>query len=621
MYSILKSAVLIAVSICFFAYIGIIWSGTAAPKMEALADSLATVELVPYKAKNGKWGLSTLSHQVVLPCRYDDITIEEEAPQAILIKQGKYWYVFDRKGNAIIAEGYERISFRDNYWHLAKTKYGTKILRDASGKRTIVEGYYGYGRRDNLILGYTELMKETHIFDTTGKRLSDEAYSNVLTLNSKAAYVLVSLDRNNYAMFSPEKGRISDYIFGYNVSGASNYIAADEKDSTTIYKSYSGKNFENFSGFGAKTKYLIYDSLLLPIDISFRTSPDSIIIDSAISHTGNKYLFSYKYITNDIISIQTIVAFSIDNGKTYRFAISYDVNRIPVSKYTVTAEELATIYSAFDMQKGLYIVSKDGKFGVWSAKTKQMLVAAEYSKVFCVQCGLYGNLEIDLKYPYRNRLILTNDKGGILLNPQNQTMQNISGFDAPMNNTYVKNIFTDYLYIEDWSSKYYAIYSVKTGKMLSILNSDLSDIVNENQKIFCLDSINGGVPLMQIKPNNELVQLAIVPNIKKYSIDFAWDNGIIGELHSSDNEIIFYDLAGKKLQAMDKENTYVYDYGVLVNKQTIYNTKLEKVDYSPKGEIYASGSVLIDISVKKDEDGDKTECVYLDWSGKAYAEQ
>lgn len=99
----------------------------------------------------------------------------------------------------------------------------------------------------------------------------------------------------------------------------------------------------------------------MPINISFDTSPDSVIIDSAISHTGNKQIFSYKRIVSNMLS-SPCNGFSIDNGKTYHFAPSYDFNRNSVPKYTVTAEELATIYSVFDIQKGQYVVLKDG---VW----------------------------------------------------------------------------------------------------------------------------------------------------------------------------------------------------------------------------------------------------------------
>jgi hypothetical protein len=621
MFSKLKSALLFTVLLCVFAYMGMSCGAPPAPKMQALADSLATQELVPYKGKNGKWGLSTLSHQVVLPCEYDDITIEEEIPLAIFIKQGEYWYVFDRKGNPIITEGYKYMSFRDNYWHLTKKEKGTTTLRDASGKRTIIEGYHGYRIDNNLILAYTDKMIETHIFDTTGKRLSNEAYAIVFKLNAESSYSLVSLDKDKYAVFSLEKGRISDYIFSINASGASDYIAVDKNDTAKIYKSYSGKNFEDFSGFDAEKDYLIYDSLLLPINTYFDTPSDSIIIDSAISYTGNKQIFSYKSAQKDITLGISTIAFSIDNGKTYRFIRSYDINRIPVPKYTVTAEELATIYSPIDIQKGQYIVLKDGKFGVWSAKTKQMLVAAEYNKVFYIRAEFYTSLDKQLKYPYQNNLILTNDKGGILFNPKSETTQNISGFDAPSNNTYIKNIFTDYLYIYDSKSKYYAIYSIKAGKIIGKLSSAFQDMVNENQKIFYLDSINGGMPLMQIKPNNELVQLAIIPNIKDNSINHAWDNGIVGKSYFSGDEMIWYDFAGKKIQAMDNENTYVYNWGIVYDKQTIYNTKLEKINYSPQGKIYTAGSVLVDFYGKKDENGNKSERLYLDWSGKPYAEQ
>jgi hypothetical protein len=620
MFSTLKSALLFAVLLFIFAYMGMSCGAPAAPKMQALHDSLATAELVPYKAKNGKWGLSTLSHQVVLACEYDNIEVLQEQPDMILIKQNDYWYVFDRKGNAIIAEGYKYISFRDDYWHLTKKKNGAEILRDASGKRTIVEGYERYYINGDWILAHDGKIDGVHIFDTTGKLLSKEVFSSVSRLYSTNNYALVSLNKKANAIFSPEKGVISDYVFNNEIINASDYIVAQKDDTIKTYKTYAGKILNSFNILNERTSYIIHDSLLLPINTSFSNSIDSLIIDSAISHTGNKQLFSYKYINRNINSFKDIIAFSVDNGKNYHFVIEYYLDVSTPTKYTLTAEELAAVYSAFDINKGQYIVLKDGKYGVWSARTKQMLVAAEYDKVHHIKFVPYITKEMKMQYPYSNRLILTNDKGGILFDPNSKSSQNISGFDVPINNIRVENIFADYLYISDYDSKYYALYSIKGGKVLGKLNSAFRNLVNQSQQIFHLDSINGGVPLMQINPNNELVQLAIVPSLKDNAIDFAWANGIVGKNHLNSDEIIWYDFGGKKLQAMDFKKAYAYDYGILVNQQTIYNTKLEKVDYSPKGEIYARGSVLVDIYGEENENGRKTERVYLDWSGKAYAE-
>ena len=621
MFSKLKSALLFAVLLSIFAYMGISCGAPAAPKMQALHDSLATVELVPYKSKNGKWGLSTLSHQVVLPCEYERIAIEKEAPQAILIKQGEYWYVFDRKGNAIIAEGYKNISFQDDYWHLIKEENGTRILRDASGKRTIAEGYDHYYINGDWIVAHDGKIDGVHIFDTTGKLLSKEVYSSASKLHTHSFYGIVSLDKKGSAVFSPEKGRISDYVFSTRISNANDYIFSQKNDSIKTYKTYEGKTLDSFNILNQDKHYIIHDSLLLPINTSFSEAIDSLIIDSAISHTGNKQPFSYKYINRNINSYIDVIAFSVDNGKTYHFLIGYYMGVNSTTKYRLTAEELATVYSALDINKGQYVVLKDGKFGVWSARTKQMLVAAEYTKIHHIKSVPYITYEMKMQYPYSNRLILTNDKGGILFDQNSETMQNISGFDMPMNNIQVENIFADYLYISDYNSKYYAIYSIKAGKILGKLNSAFRDVVNQSQKIFYLDSINGGMPLMQIKPNYELVQLAIIPNLENNSIDFAWDSGIIGKNDFDSNEIIWYDFAGEKVQAMEFKKAYVYDYGIIEDKKTIYNTKLEKVDYTPKGEIYASGSVLVDVYGREDKHGKKMERVYLDWSGKLYAEQ
>jgi hypothetical protein len=621
MFSKLKSALLFAVLLCVFAYMGMSCGAPAAPKMQALHDSLATVELVPYKGKNGKWGLSTLSHQVVLACEYDDVAIEEEFPQAIFIKQGEYWYVFDRKGNAIIAEGYKYISFRDDYWHLTKKEKGTVTLRDASGQRTIAEGYNNYYINGDWILAHDGKIDGTHILDTTGKLLSKEVYSSVRRLYSTNNYALVSLYKKDNAIFSPEKGVISDYVFSTNVLNASDYIVAQKDDTIKTYKSYEGKTLDSFNILNQEKDYIIHGSLLLPINTSFSEAIDSLIIDSAISHTGNKQLFSYKYLSRNINSFKDVMAFSVDNGKTYHFIVGYYMGVSTPTKYTLTAEELATVYSAFDIDKGQYIVLKDGKYGVWSAKTKKMLIAAEYDKVHHIKFVPYITNEMKMQYPYSNRLILTNDKGGILFDPKNESSQNISGFDMPINNIRVENIFADYLYISDYDSKYHAIYSIKAGKVLGKLNSAFRSVVNQSQKLFYLDSINGGMPLMQIKPNNELVQLAIVPNLKYNAIDFAWDNGLVGKNDLDSDEIIWYDFAGEKVQAMDFKKAYVYDYGIIEDKKTIYNTKLEKVDYTPKGEIYARGSVIVDVYGKENEDGRKSERVYLDWSGKRYAEE
>lgn len=128
-----------------------------------------------------------------------------------------------------------------------KKKNGAMTLCDASGKRAILEDYEHYYIYHNLIVAYTDKMNNTHIFDTTGKRLGNETYKSTTILNAESSYMLVSLDKNKYAVFSPEKGRISDYIFSIDVSGASDYIAVDKNDTAIIYKSYSGKNFEDFS--------------------------------------------------------------------------------------------------------------------------------------------------------------------------------------------------------------------------------------------------------------------------------------------------------------------------------------------------------------------------------------
>ena len=621
MFSKLKSALLFTVLLCAFAYMGISCGAPAAPKMQALHDSLATQELVPYKAKNGKWGLSTLSHQVVLPCEYEDIEIWTNKPEIIMIKQGEYWYVFDRKGNAIIAEGYKYISFQDNYWHLTKDKNIKAILRDASGKRTIIQNYHVYSIYGNFILCYNDKFNEKHIFDTTGKQLSNEVYSHVLTSNTQSSHALVSLDEKKYAAFSAEKGRITDYIFSNQADIINNYLINESDKDAIIIKNYSNEILYHLNFNDYKKSYIIYDSLILPIYTPYHVTADNLMTDTAISCTGRKQEFSYKHIERKKIYNHDMTAFSIDNGKTYHLIVSYYLDHSAVSKYTLTAEELASIYSPLDIHEGQYIVLKDGKYGVWSSITKKMLVAAEYTKFHHIRSNFFESSNQKTKYPYHNRLILTNDKGGILFDPKSKTSQNLSGFDMPSNNMYVKNTFADYLCINDDNSKYYAIYSVKAGKIIGILNNAFKDMVNESQKIFCLYSTNDEIPLMQIMPNNELVELAIVPNIKDNSIDFAWDNGIVSKSYFSDNEIIWYDFAGKTIQLLDYTNTYVSEYGAIVNQQLIYDIKLDKVNYRFEGEIYPSGSVLVDVYGEKDEDGNKRERVYLDWSGKTYAEQ
>ena len=621
MFSKLKSALLFAVLFGLFAYMGISCGAPAAPKMQALADSLATAELVPYKGKNGKWGLSTLSHQVVLPCEYEDIEVLQEQPNMILIKQNGYWYGFDRKGNVIIAEGYKDIFLYDNYWYLAKKENGAKVMRDASGKRTIAEGYTYYSAHADWIVAKNETGDKANIFDTTGKQLSKEKYMSAFKPHEYYSHGLVTLDNKKYAIFSAEKGRLTDYNFNATQAGSSDYIIVKSGDTEDKYSNYSGEILNPADSAGDYKSYIVFDSLLLPIHTSFTNPPDSFITSKGISHTKQNYMFTYKHIKDNILFIPDGIVFSVDNGKTYHFVLEYYLNINAVAKYALTTEEFAAVYTPIDVYKGQYIVLKDGKFGVWSAKTKQMLVPAEYTKIHHLQPAIFMSFDMQQKYLYQNRLILTNDKDGVLFDPKNETSQNISGFDVPSNNMDVRNIFADYLFIRDDSSKYYAIYSIKAGKILGKLNSPFSNVVNQTQKIFYLDSINGGMPLMQINPNNELVQLAIVPNLEDNSINFAWDSGIIGKKNRESYDIDWYNFEGKKIQSMDGDKCEVNDYGVIENGAIIYNTKLEKVDYKPKGKIYAMGKVIKDI-FKADMNKDtKSEWLYLDWSGKRYAEQ
>jgi hypothetical protein len=641
---------LISVLICVFLCQSTGCGVPTAPKVQALHDSLATQELVPYRAKNGKWGLSTLAHQVVLPCLYDEVKIEADAPELLFVREKEYWFGYNRKGELVVPEGYKEITVEGNFLILTRNQENTGVLRHRITNKNIISGYNDYSIIDAWVIASEhKTLLGTNIFDTTGRKIDSLSYSgivggvvnnnNYITI-SKDENISLSKDEKACAILSLEKGKISGFHFPLILNNANDYWVAHYTLDTTSYFNLEGKLLQEFNT-NLNIRPIMYDSLLILLNEEYLYgTSDTFDYIKAISINNNTYPIIYKRLNDKYRINSRAVVFSLDSGNTYNIIYNSFIVKSTQKRLAISKAELADIVGFFAPLPDVYLVKKNKKLGIWSAKTKEMLVPAEYTNVYSIGENspfLSFNSGGKNNVPHKNKVLLCSNSKYLLFDPVTQStkeLKNLNKVDLNIAaaDTYifvgVKNLFGDILIISDIKKDIYYIYDMSAEKVIEVFNCSNIIVANyEKQYIWIVDY------LQQPKfPENKLqYQLVRIANQRAEKISepiiinernhlgIAWSSGVYEEISYSELRVFFRNIKGDTLATFEYRGISIYPSGMVVNGKTIYDTQMVKGKYKPRGQLMVENNIIIDnYYIEKEH---RFERLYIDWSGKPYAEE
>lgn len=605
-------------------------------EMSALPDSLQTVQLVPYRAKNGKWGLSTLAHKVVLPCEYENIKILPNVPELVFIYADKYWYAYNRKGERVITEGFE--SVRENGGFLIFGMNDTvSTLRDRSGKRVILSGYKDYDITADWVFAKTRRVNQGYIFDTTGKQIDTTLYQYRLIFYNNNRYTAVSnlieedYDKKRYAIFSINKGRISDYIFSRGISNASDYWVTQSIDSGYIYINLAGQSIYKENYYLDKNRVTVTDSLLLLIDKYNVDIRGKTFRDKAISYTGNIYSIVYQCKENPLYYDNTDLFFSLDSGKIYRQTVKKHIwdEYVTINPALLSKEEVEMIVMSIPSLSDTYVVRKNSKFGVWSAQSKQMIIPAKYDTVYPVIDKRPISSTNNRKYD--DILLFCTATESIIYDPLLATQHTIKALNKgdslhifAQPKSFVSAILADIYIIRDIKKDISYFYNLKTDKIIGECKGFVRRLnaANEAEKVIFERPKTGMYRLGFINMDSIRWETTAISVDSFLDIDYFWTSNLFASIGERNiDSIIYRNIKGVEVAVFSRGTHTFSPYG-FINDKFIYDTQLNKSNYVVKGYLDIQDNLIIDSYMVQTGNNPQTqEELYIDWSGKPYAEE
>jgi len=610
------------------------------PKITALSDSFATVQLVPYRAKNGKWGLSTLAHQVVLPCLYDEVKIEADAPELLFVREKEYWFGYNRKGELVVPEGYREIKVEGNFLILEGNQENTGVLRHSITNKNIISGYRHYKIENAwVIASKSKTVSGDNIFDTTGRKIDSLSYEFMGKVVLNDNYIAFSQSLPNFAILSFEKGKISGFHFPQFVDNANDYWVETSSGDTTSYFNLEGKLLQQFNR-NATIRPDMYDSLLILLNTEYllHNDTDTFNYGKAISINNNTYPIIYKRLNNKYRIYSDAVVFSLDSGKTYNIIDNSFMGQNTQKRLAISKAELADIVGFFEPLPDVYLVKKNKKLGIWSAKTKEMLVPAEYTMVYPIgESHSFSSFNLeDKKYVlHEDKILLSSNSKYLLFDPITQSTKELKnlnkvGLNKATTDTYnfvdVENLFGDILIISD-DGKHY-LYDMSAEKVIEVFNCSSIDVANyEKQFVWIVNKLYQP----EVSVNKSEYQLLKIANqsIEKISepitvkekgfLGIAWGSGVFEDNTVLGKNALFRNIKGDTLATFEHRDISTYPSGIIEKNKIIYDTQMVKGKYKPKGQLMVENNIIIDkYYIEKEH---RFERLYIDWSGKPYAEE
>lgn len=336
-------------------------------------------------SKDGKWGVIDTKGNVIVDCKYDDITALKGVENSLLTEvDGKYG-IIDYVGSVIIENEYESIE------PLANTYENGYIVENADGKYGVIT----YTKTNVVAEEYDDIknvygngnyyiVKEGdnwEIIDTDAKKYLEGEYDDIIDINGENAIVSNGNKLGVVAIADGKNIIDIDYDIithasgdNYIVSRDSKYGIIDSNGNMLLEPSYTNIVYRDTAGFyEASTENGTSD--LLDSDLNVKLS--NVIISEL--NTSNGYVKvrqngEYKYYNfrfeekanMDILSGNTIFLSRNEEGM-YGFV---DRNGNVVTDYIY---EDATEQNAF----GYASVKKDGLWGAINSRG-QIAVAPAY---------------------------------------------------------------------------------------------------------------------------------------------------------------------------------------------------------------------------------------------------
>jgi hypothetical protein len=616
------------------------------PKITALSDSFATVQLVPYRAKNGKWGLSTLAHQVVLPCLYDEVKIEADAPELLFVREKEYWFGYNRKGELVVPEGYREVKVEGNFLILEGNQENTGVLRHSITNKNIISGYRHYKIENAwVIASKSKTVSGDNIFDTTGRKIDSLSYEFMGKVVQNDNYIAFSQSLPNFAILSFEKGKISGFHFPQFIDNANDYWVETSSGDTTSYFNMEGKLLQQFNR-NATIRPDMYDSLLILLNTEYllHNDTDTFNYGKAISINNNTYPIIYKRLNDKYRINSRAVVFSLDSGNTYNIIYNSFIVKSTQKRLAISKAELADIVGFFAPLPDVYLVKKNKKLGIWSAKTKEMLVPAEYTNAYPIKeshAFLTLNSEDKNSVPHKDKVLLCSNSKYLLFDPATQSTKELKnlnkvGLNKATTDTYnfvdVENLFGDILIISDDDSNHY-LYDMSVEKVIEVFNCSTIRVANyEKQYIWILDYLHQP----EVPENKSQYQLVKIANQRAEKISepirikdrnylgIAWSSGVFEEKNlqddiNSQSNVLFRNIKGDTLATFGRIDVSTYSGGIIEKNKIIYDTQMVKGKYKPRGQLMVENNIIIDnYYIEKEH---RFERLYIDWSGKPYAEE
>ncbi|PKQ66042.1 WG repeat-containing protein [Raineya orbicola] len=102
--------------------------------LEQKAFSQSSVELIPYRNKQMKWGYCDKNKKIIIPCEYDEVQLFRE--NIAFVRKGKKWGTIDTKGKVIINFQYSEVRYPFNNGVAVVIKNNQLSYIDTNGKET-----------------------------------------------------------------------------------------------------------------------------------------------------------------------------------------------------------------------------------------------------------------------------------------------------------------------------------------------------------------------------------------------------------------------------------------------------------------------------------------------------